>query len=260
LDLVRGNVKRHSRQKANPKKMKKRTQKKISASLPEEVHSDVIRQLTGFDDAALRRLAAKGVIPRPKVSKWPLKETVSKLFAHLQVEREACNARLPVFDSMDACEGAGLLTKNFLQQLKAFGLSGFGNTRVDLNQVLPQIETFLTGTGESMAELKSESVSSFKEMREKYAARLAKIDFNQARGETISKSTAIDTVRELLVIHHHSYGRMIEEWPSVLAGQPAAAIRNHIAHHVEVLKSAEANSIVSLEKAKGKKPRTPSHD
>lgn len=226
-----------------------------------QVHSDVIRSYTGLDEPALRRLAAKGIIPRPKISQWPFQETLIKLFAWQKVSIDTRQSALPVFDSMEACEGAGLLSKSFLQTLKSFGLPGFDNSRVDFNELIPHIETFFTGTGESLAELKAESVASFKEMKDKYFAKLAKIDFLEAQGEAISKATAVDTVRELLVIHHHSYGRMIEEWPSVMAGQAAAKIRTTIEKHVEGLKASEAASINALEKAKGKRAKNiPAHD
>jgi hypothetical protein len=231
--------------------LKKRAQKKISkpAVAVELVHSTVIRQITGYDDQALRRLAGKGIIPAAKLSKWPLKETLAKLFAH----RAGETAKLPVFDSMDACAGAGYFSKSFLQTMKSFGLPGFENTRVDFNKLIPAIETFFASTGESQAELQRESVTSFKEMREKYSARREKIDFELAAGDIIAKQTALETLRELLVIHHHSYGRMIEEWPSVLSGETPAKIRTHITKQVDALKSSEANSINALEKAKSRK-------
>lgn len=232
----------------------------VPSSELEMVHSDRIREISGYDDAALRRLAAKGIIPRPKISKWPFLETLTKLFAHQQSSLDTRHSTLPIFDSMEACEGSGLLSKSFLQTLKSFGLPGFENSRVDLNKLIPEFERFLVGSGESQAELKSESVASFKEMREKYSAKIAKIDFQEAKGESIPKNTAVDTVRELMVVHHHSYGRMIEEWPSVMAGQPAAKIRATIEKHVEGLKASEAASIAALEKAKGKRAKNLNHD
>lgn len=248
-------VKKKGSARAASGKPKKAVAKPEASTLATDtwVHSAAIQKITGIDEPALRRLAAKGIIPRPKISQWPFQETLTKLFAWQKVSIDTRQSALPVFDSMEACEGAGLLSKNFQQTLKSFGLKGFENSRVDLNQVIPQIETFLAGTGESQAELQRESVTSFKEMREKYSAKLAKIDFMEAQGESISKATAVDTVRELLVIHHHSYGRMIEEWPSVMAGQGAAKIRTTIEKHVEGLKASEAASINALEKAKGKK-------
>jgi hypothetical protein len=240
--------------------VKKSAQKKISKPAAADLaHSSVVVAITGIDEAALRRLAAKGIIPKPKVSKWPLKETLTKLFAHQTAESSGSSSRLPVFDSMDSCAGTGLLSKSFLQSLKAFGLPGFENSRVDLNKIVPAVENFFAGTGESQAELQRESVTSFKEMREKYTARLARIDFQTAEGEVIQKTTALDTLRELLVIHHHSYGRMVEEWPTVLAGESAAKIRVHIARQVDLLKETEQNSVVALEKAKPKR-KPASHD
>lgn len=235
--------------------MKKSAQKKISKPAKSEdlAHSSVILEITGLDDQALRRLSAKGIIPKPKLSKWPLKETLSKIFAHQSAQASDNAARLPVFDSMDACAGAGFFSKAFLQSLKSFGLPGFENSRVDFNKLIPSIETFFAGTGESQAELQRESVSSFKEMRDKYNARLARIEFQTAEGEKIDKPVALDTLRELQVIHYHSYDRMIEEWPSVLAGESAAKIRLHLVKQVGLLKSSEENSIVALEKYKPKR-------
>lgn len=240
--------------------MKKSAPKKISKpSAADLAHSSIIFQITGLDDQALRRLSAKGIIPKAKMSKWPLKETLAKLFAHQAAESAEKSAKLPVFDSMDSCAGAGLLSKSFLQSLKMFGLPGFENSRVDFNKLIPSIETFFAGTGESQAELQRESVTSFKEMREKYSARLARIEFQTAEGDLIVKLTAIDTLRELQVIHYHSYDRMIEEWPSVLAGESAARIRLHLVKQVDLLKKAEENSINALEKYKPKR-KPASHD
>jgi len=235
--------------------LKKSAQKKISKPAQSEdlAHSSVILEITGLDDQALRRLSAKGIIPKPKISKWPLKETLKRLFEYKAAQSATNASRLPVFDSMEACDGAGVLSKSFLQSLKAFGLPGFENSRVDLNKIVPAIESFFAGTSESLAELQRESVSSFKEMREKYNARLARIEFQTAEGEVILKLIAVDTLRELQVIHYHSYDRMIEEWPSVLAGESAAKIRLHLVKQVGLLKASEENSIVALEKYKPKR-------
>jgi hypothetical protein len=243
--------------------LKKSARKKISKVSPavEMAHSNLIREITGFDDQALRRLSAKGIIPRPKLSKWPLHETLTKLFAHKSAELAEKGSQLPVFVSMDACAGSGLLSKTFLQTLKNFGLPGFDNTRVDFNKLIPAIESFFAGTGESQEELQRESVSSFKEMKDKYYAFQARHDFRLSQGECITKATALESLRELLVIHHHSYGRMIEEWPTVLAGESAPKIRTHVTKAVEMLKSAEANSIAALEKVRSKPSAAkPSHD
>jgi hypothetical protein len=253
------NVIRHFRQSANLKNLKKSALKKISRTAVDAdlAHSSVILEITGIDDAALRRLSAKGIIAKPKLSKWPLRETLQKLFAYQATEKSG--RLLPVFDSMDACAGAGVLSKPFLQTLKSFGLPGFQNSRVDLNEVIPAIETFFAGTGESHAELKAESVSSYKDMREKYNARLARIEFLTAEGEVILKLVAVDTLREMQVIHYHSYDRMIEEWPSILAGESAAKIRLHLVKQVGMLKTSEENSINALEKYKPKR-KPASHD
>jgi hypothetical protein len=229
--------------------LKKSALKKITQpSAPDLAHSSVILKITGIDEPGLRRLASKGIIPRPKLSQWPLHETLAKLFAHRASEQ----SRLPVFDSMEACAGAGYFTKTFLQTLKVFGLAGFENSRVDFNKLIPDIESFFAGSGKSQQELQDESVSSFKEMREKYLALLARHEFRLSQGEAIAKSTAIETLRELLVIHHHSYGRMIEEWPSALAGESAAGIRTHVTKSVDALKSSEENAIKALERVKKK--------
>ena len=215
----------------------------------ESVRAQTLQALTGFDDAALRRLGYDGAIPKPMKAKWPLQATIVGLFQYLRKKADRISLSLPVFPSMESCEGSGYFSKRFLQLLKSSGLPGFENTRVDFNKIIPALEPWLAGTPESdKRELQFEGVTDYAEMGEKYKAKLAKHQFAEAKGQSVTRSAAVETIRVLQSIHFHGYDRLIEELPSAMAGRDAGHIRQQLAKYVAELRQAELNEIARIEK------------
>lgn len=220
----------------------------------DRVRADVIQALTshgdfsGFDDAYLRRLAAKNYFPAPVRAKFDLQLTLRGLFRYLRERAETSAATLPRFDTMEACEGAGYFSKSFLQTLKAAGLPGFENTRVDLDKIIRALEKWFSSAPEDDRNLLSlEGVRSFQEMREKYQAKSAKVEYETTQGQRIEKAVAVDCLRVNQSIHHGSYDRLIEELPAQLAGRDAAFIRAKLTAVLDATRKAEENEIVALE-------------
>jgi hypothetical protein len=93
------------------------------------VRAELIRSITGHDDAALRRLAAKGIIPQPSAGRYHLEGTLRGIFAEqkAKIQNASADSRFDriTFPSMENCEARTGIPKSFMVRAKEFGCDAF---------------------------------------------------------------------------------------------------------------------------------------
>lgn len=91
------------------------------------VSSGFLEQLTGFDDAALRRIerltdpAGKPWLPRPHRGRWQLRETVLGLCRYLQARSEEKEDH-PIYPSQELAESRGLIPRELIKYARGKGI------------------------------------------------------------------------------------------------------------------------------------------
>lgn len=196
-----------------------------------QARPEFFEQVTGLNENQLRLMSSEGFFPPFMRRRANITATVRGAFKCL-LERLARrqNRDLPDFPSMEACEGAGLFTKKFLQTLKAGGCPGFHPSgRVELSKLLAGIEPFLAGDNQSdKLELQREGVANYETMRVKYQALNEKLKHGELNGRLMDADTAIETGTAAQAIYFAMLDRLAVDFPGRLAGRTAAEIKTEV--------------------------------
>ena len=207
------------------------------------VRSEILELISGFNDAALRRLGAQEIIPTPVKARWPLELTLKKLFAHLRSQVAATDSESRFeklsFPSMEACEARTGIPKTFQQTAKEHGCTAFRDSRVYIGELLRW--TFAQGT--------DGNITDWKQHGEKYSALNEEAKYKQTIGEFVSKTEFQNFIQSFAGICFSALKRWKQECPREWENRPKEFIKHSAETKMKAIISQTESKLESLKLA-----------
>lgn len=224
-----------------------------------------LEAITGLRSSDLRNIANNSRrpngnpwIPKPREAHFDTLATLRGLF-DLERHRAARAKDMPVYPSMEAMSQATGISVKLLREWKKAGCPAF-RTRGDivLEELLRWIEGWLVGNSEGdVSELQAEGVSNWDEYRIKYQARNEKLKNQELREQVIQKSTATETVREIIAVCDAVLQKMESEYPTLIEGRDKNQIRAIISRDCKEKRIEMRNKFEQLAASRRHAAQTP---
>jgi hypothetical protein len=202
------------------------------------VRAEVIEQLTGLNDQALRRMAARGVFPAPVKARYALDATLAGIYRELSARAGGDRANLDKisFPSMEACEATTGITKSLQQLAKTSGCPGFRDTRVYLLDLVKWI----------FKEAAAGHVADWGKMNVELDAKLKQVKLDTELRELIRLDESADCLQRLAEIFWGGLRRMEMENPRDFEMRPRDYIKKHTREKTTTIRTQIENELKKL--------------